>query len=470
MSLSYHLSANECEDTNMRSLIFILIVFLPPIASAEQRVHEYLLDKGMKLLVKQDHRAPIVVTQIWYKVGASYEYNGITGISHVVEHMMFKGTGKLGPGEFSKVIKEHGGRENAFTGRDYTAYFQILEKSRLPIALELEADRMRNLTLPEDEFIKEIEVVKEERRMRTEDNPRSLTYEQFNATAYNNNPYKNPIIGWMNDLDHLTIADLRHWYDQWYAPNNATLVIAGDVDPEEVYNVTKNHIAAIPKRTIAALKPRDEAPQLGPRRVVVRAPAKVPYVLMGYKAPVLKTAAEKWEPYALEMLASVLSASRSSRFSKILVRDKQIAIDASAGYNMHSMYDEMFMVDATPAPGKTVEEVEQALREQLNRLKTEKVSDAELERIKAQVIANDVYEKDSVFYQAMALGILETVGLGWPKVDEYLENIKAVTPEQVQQVAQKYLVDDHLVVAILEPQKDAKTPRRKPSVSVPTRH
>jgi zinc protease len=427
-------------------------------STTEQRVHEYKLDNGIKLLVKEDHRAPVVVSQIWYKVGGSYEYNGITGVSHVLEHMMFKGTEKVKPGDFSKLIKEQGGRDNAFTGRDYTAYFQILEKSRLPISLELEADRMRNLTLPEDEFNKEIEVVKEERRMRTDDNPRSLTYEQFNAVAYNSNPYKNPIIGWMNDLDNMTIQDLRSWYHSWYAPNNATIVIAGDVKPYEVFEMVKTYFADIPAGTVPKLKPRVEAEQIGERRIKVHAPAKVPYLMMGYKVPVLRTAKEEWEPYALEMLASVLSASRSSRFDKVLVREKQIAIDADTGYSMHSMNDEMFLVDATPAPGKTIAELEAALMQELQRLKTEKVSDEELDRIKAQVIANDVYEKDSVFYQAMTIGTLETTGVGWQKADEYLAKIRAVTPEQIQSVANKYLVDDHLVVAELVP-SDAKTTR-----------
>jgi len=446
----------------MRSFLYLALGLfatgvLAEQSTTEQRVHEYMLDNGLKLLVKEDHRAPIVVSQIWYKVGSSYEYNGITGVSHVLEHMMFKGTSKVKPGDFSKLIKEQGGRDNAFTGQDYTAYFQILEKSRLPISLELEADRMRNLTLPEDEFKKELEVVKEERRMRTEDSPHALMQEQFNASAYNNNPYKNPIIGWMNDLDNMNVNDLRTWYQQWYTPDNATIVIAGDVKPYEVFELVKKYFAAIPKTVIPTVKPRIEAEQVGERRIKVHAPAKVPYLLLGYKVPVLRTAKEEWEPYALEMLANVLSASRSSRFDKELVRDKQIAINADSGYSMHSMHDDMFLVDATPAPGKSIAELETAIKEELQRLKTEKVSEEELNRIKAQVIANDVYEKDSVFYQAMALGMLETVGVGWQKADEYLPKIRAVTAEQIQAVAKKYLQDDRLVVAELVPTDGKKT-------------
>ena len=223
-----------------------------------------------------------------------------------------------------------------------------------------------------------------------------------------------------------------------------------------MHELVKKYFADIPKSDVPELKPRIEAEQIGERRIKVRAPAKVPYLMLGYKVPVLRTAQEEWEPYALEVLASVLSASRSSRFDKNLVRDKQVAINADTGYSMHSMNDEMFLIDATPAPGKSIAELEQAIMEEVNRLKTEKVSEEELNRIKAQVIANDVYEKDSVFYQAMALGMLETVGVGWEKADEYLDKVRAVTPEQLQLVAQKYLQNDRLVVAVLEP-TDGKT-------------
>ncbi len=452
----------------IRKLLCLAMGLSSAAIFAQTPVHEYQLDNGLKLLVRPDHRAPVVVSQIWYKVGASYENNGITGISHALEHMMFKGTEKVPPGEFSKLIKANGGRDNAFTGRDYTAYFQLLEKSRLPVSFELEADRMRNLTLPKDEFIKELEVVKEERRLRTEDNPRSLTYEQFNAAAYNSNPYKNPIIGWMNDIDNMKVEDLKVWYDQWYAPNNATLVVAGDVNPDEVYALAKKHFGHIKSRPVPALKPRIEAKQLGERRLVVRAPAKVPYMIMGYKVPVLRTAEQPWEPYALEVLAGILSGGDSARLPKELVRTKQIAVNADSGYNMHSMHNELFLLDGTPAQGHSISDVEKALKAQLEKIKQQKVGLDELNRIKAQVIANDVYEKDSVFYQAMALGQLETVGLGWQKADEYVEQIRAVTPEQIQQVAKKYLVDNTLTIAILEPQKSESTSRSSPQI--PLRH
>lgn len=416
-------------------------------------VYEKVLDNGLKILVKTDHRAPVVVSQLWYRVGSSYEFGGTTGLSHVLEHLMFKGTQKHGPGEFSKIIATNGGRENAFTGKDYTAYFQMLEKSRLAISFEMEADRMRNLTLPEEEFKRELSVVMEERRMRTEDKPRSLTYEQFIATAYNSSPYQNPIIGWMNDLENMQVGDLKSWYEKWYAPNNATLVVVGDVEPEQVFKLANKYYATLARSThIPVLKPRIEAPQYGERRIIVKVPAKLPYLLIGYKTPSLKTSKQEWEPYALEVLAYVLSGSKSSRLPKYLVRQQQIAADVDAGYDLISRQSGLFVFNATPTSGKSVTDLEQALMEQINKLKTEQVSQQELERIKAQVVAENVYEKDSVFYQAMSMGQLETVGLSWKVADEYVAKVKAVTAEQVQQVAKKYFVEQYKTVAILQPQ------------------
>lgn len=448
----------------MRRLWWLLCL-VPLCAQARPPVHEYTLGNGLKLLVVEDHRAPVVVSQIWYKVGSSYEHDGITGISHVLEHMMFKGTKKYGPGEFSRIIADNGGRENAFTSYDYTAYFQMLEKSRLAVSMKMESDRMRNLTLPPAEFKKELEVVKEERHMRTDDNPRALTEEQFDAVAYNNNPYKNPVIGWRNDLDNLTVADVRAWYKRWYVPNNATLVIAGDVDPDDVYQMAVKYYGPIPRGKVVPVKPRLESPQIGPRRVVVRTPARVPYLIMGYKVPVLRTDKNSLEPYALDVLSGVLSAGRSSRLPSVLVREKQIAVSASAGYDMYSLHNNLFEIDATPAPGHTVPELEKALQAQIAALRDQPVSDKELERVKAQVIANNVYQKDSMFYRAMILGTLESVGLSWKDAYDYVSKIKAITPQQVQAVARKYLVEDHLTVARLEPQSmDNQTRSPRPAL------
>ncbi len=416
------------------------------------RVHEHTLANGLRIFVKEDHRAPVAVSQLWYKVGASYEHDGITGISHVLEHMMFQGTPKYPAGRFSRIIADQGGSENAFTAYDYTAYFQQLEKSRLPIAFKLEADRMHNLALPPKNYAKELKVVMEERYMRTDDNPVALTNEQFDAAAFQLSPYHNPIIGWRNDIEHLTVQDVRKWYRAWYAPNNAILVVAGDVDPQRVFAEAERYFGPIEPSVITPPKPRVEPVQLGERRIVVKAPAEVPYLIMGYKAPVLKTAREQWKPYALDVLAAVLDGGDSARFPRELVRGRQIASNVSAGYDMTARLADLFTFSGTPAKGHTVQQLERAIRAQIDRLKREPVSAAELARIKAQVTAAKVYQQDSVFYQAMQIGALEAVGLDWRIADTYPQRIAAVTPAQIMAVAKEYFTDDHLTVAVLEPQ------------------
>ncbi len=439
-------------------LAYLLLLFLtPPTFAADEpavnggKVTEYKLDNGMKVIVKEDHRAPIAVSQVWYKVGSSYEPKGITGISHLLEHMMFKGTKEHPAGEFSRIIAANGGRENAFTGRDYTAYFQTMSADRMEISFKLEADRMRNLLLPAEEFKKELEVVKEERRLRTEDNPTSLTREQFNAVSYRNLPYAHPVIGWMNDLENMQVEDLRAWYQQWYAPNNATLVVVGDVKPEWVLEMAKKYFGPLQAEAISKLKPLREPPQRGVIRTSVRAPARQPHLMLGYKAPVLTTANEEWEPYALEMLVAILDGGNSSRISQKLIRGKEIAVSAGAGYSAFSRYSGMFSMSGVPAKGHTVADLEKALRAEIDLLKKELVSAEELQRVQAQVVASQIYELDSVFYQAMQIGTLETIGLDWRLVDAYPEKMRAVTAEQVRAVAQKYLTDDRLTVAVLDP-------------------
>ena len=427
----------------------------PTAPQSDEAVKSYLLSNGMKVLVIENHRAPVVVSQVWYKIGASYEHDGITGVSHVLEHMMFKGTEKHPAGEFSEIIAANGGEENAFTGQDYTAYFQKIANDRLELCLELEADRMRNLSFDEKEFLKEIEVVKEERRLRTDDKPTSLTYERFNAVAFTNSPYRRPIIGWMEDLDTMTIEDARQWYKTWYAPNNATLVVAGDVQADEVYRLAKQYFGQLPASVIPQLKSRHEAKQFGTQRVTVELPAKIPYLIMGYKAPVLTASVvdqeAEWEMYALEVLAGILDGGSSARLSKNLVRGQEIANSASASYGMSARHETLFVLSAVPNDKVEIEVLEFALREQINIIKTQLPDDRELDRVKAQVVASQVYKQDSIFYQAMEVGMLDTIGLPWQLKDRYVEKILAVTAEQVQQVANKYLTDERLTVAALDP-------------------
>lgn len=433
--------------------LFVFITDKQPYDdNAETGIQSIVLKNGMKVIVQENRRAPVVVTQVWYKVGGSYEHDGITGISHVLEHMMFKGTADTPAGKFSEIIAAHGGKENAFTSKDYTAYFQRISNEHLELCLSLEADRMRNLLLDDDEFLKEIEVIKEERRLRTDDKPTSLTYERFNAVAFVNNPYRKPIIGWMEDLDTMKIDDLRDWYQTWYAPNNATLVVVGDVRPEQVFAMAKEYFGSLKPAEIPQLKPRTEVQQYGIKRVVVKAPARVPFLVMGYKVPVLNTSDIKDDIYALELLSGLLDGGNSSRFSRNLVRGSQIATSVGANYNMYALHDSLFTISAIPANGISMDNMEAMIIDQITALQDELPAEEELARVKAQVVASSVFEQDSSFYQAMKIGIMETVGLGWEIKDEYVDRINAVTAEQVQHVARKYFVEDHLTVAELIPQ------------------
>lgn len=437
----------------MRSvLIYILLLMAMSHGVAQAEVYSRTLGNGLKVVVKEDHRAPVVVQQIWYKAGSMDERTGTTGVAHVLEHMMFKGTKAVPAGEFSKRIAAAGGRENAFTNTDYTAYFQTLDKSRLALAMKLEADRMHNLNLTAQEFGKEIKVVMEERRMRTDDDPQSLMYEIMVSTAYQEHPYHNPVIGWMSDLEAMTVNDARDWYKRWYAPNDATLVIAGDVKPEEVFALAQRYYGAIPRHALQTRRDYSEPKQVGIKRLVVKAPAELPRLMMAYHTPVLKDPKQDWKPYALDMLAGVLDGNQSARLNQHLVREQQVASAAGAGYDSTSRGPSLFTLDATPSTGKTVQDVEAALREQIALLVKDGVSEDEMKRVKAQVMAGEVYKRDSVFYQAMQIGQLESIGLGYQAIPVMLEKLQAVTAEQVQQVAKEYLQDDNLTVAVLDPQ------------------
>jgi zinc protease len=299
-----------------------LLVLSLAAAQAVAQTHEYKLANGLRVIVKEDHRAPTVVSMVWYKAGSIDEVNGTTGVAHVLEHMMFKGTTAVPGGEFSKIIAAAGGRENAFTGKDATGYHEQLHKSQLPLAFRLEADRMANLVLSKEEFEKEIKVVMEERRLRTEDRPQALLNEQLMATAFVAHPYHAPVVGWMSDLESMTFLDAKRWYDHWYAPNNAIVVVAGDVDPKAVFALADKYFGAIKPKSLPERKPQDEPEQRGIRRVTVKAPAELPSLVMAYRAPMLREPEKDTEPYALEMLAGVLDGKRRA-FTSSLVRGEK---------------------------------------------------------------------------------------------------------------------------------------------------
>ena len=443
--------------------LFALCLLIPfgQLCAAE-RTHEFMLDNGLKLIVQEDHRAPVAVVQVWYKIGSSYEYDGITGVSHALEHMMFKGTAKTPSGKFSEIVSARGGEENAFTSTDYTAYFQTWSAKNVALSFELEADRMRNLTLAESEFKNEIRVVLEERRLRTDDNPRALLGETARAVAFQTSPYRQPVIGWAADLQGMQVGDLQMWYERWYAPDNATLVVVGDVVPQEVLTLAKEFFGPLAPQSVKTPKRRPEVLQQGTKTVTVLSDkTRVPQLYMAYKSPVLNDAlapeakVEEWEIYALDVLAGTLGGGPSARLPRRLVREEQIASSVSADYSAASRLATLFSFSATPSGDHSLEDLERAILQQVVELQKKPPTFAELNRIKTQVVADRIYQRDSMFYQGLIIGTLESVGLGWQLSDEYVDKIEAVTLEQVRDVAAKYLVPERLTVAKLLPGKGA---------------
>jgi zinc protease len=449
-------------STLAAALLTLTVMPAPTLANP----FETRLANGLRVIVKEDRRAPSAVHMIWYRAGAMDEKDGTSGVAHVLEHMMFKGTKKHPSGEFNKIVAEAGGRDNAFTSLDYTAYFQIVPKAALPKMMELEADRMSNLQLTEKEFAQEIKVVMEERRLRTEDNPQSLVHETLRSTAFQAHPYRRPVIGWMDDLEHMTWRDALDWYKNWYTPGNAYVVVVGDVDHKAVFDLAARTYGRIKPHALPSRKPQNEPAQAGIKRVAVKAPAKLPYIAMAWKVPRLNDVDKDREPYALEVLATVLDGHDAARLSKNLVRGQKIAQSAGAGYDGTLRGEATFTLDGQPAEGRSVAELEAALRAELKRVQDEGVSPEELARVKTQTIASQVYKRDSMMAQAMEIGGLEAAGHKWQDIDKLLEKIRAVTAEEVQAVAKKYFTDDTLTVAVLDPLPPDQVTPRKPAATV----
>lgn len=429
-------------------MLFATTLSTPPVS-------EYSLDNGLKLIVQEDHRSPVVLFSIWYKVGGSYEYNGITGISHVLEHMMFRGTRRYPVGVLERMISERGGEQNAMTGNDYTMYFQLLAADQLPLSFQLESDRMQHLLLTQADFEKEIQVVMEERRMRVEDNPIALTYERLMAAAHVNNPYHHPTVGWMTDLKYLTVTDVDHWYHHFYAPNNAVIVVVGDVMPKSVCRLAKHYFGHLKASLIPILKPRVGIPVVGSKQVLVHAHAQLPLLLMGYQTPTLATLSQEddWKAYALAVLSTLLGDSDSALLVEHLIRGKQIASVAQTEYDPFELHASQFVLTGIPLKDIHLSRLQQAFQKLIIMLQTDGVSDSDLARARAQAIAQHIYQQDTLINQAMDLGVPEMIGLSWRVTKNYVDRIQSVTVVQIRKVARAYLTSERLTTAILEPIK-----------------
>ncbi|MCW5260709.1 insulinase family protein [Verminephrobacter eiseniae] len=428
---------------------------------------QFTLANGMQLIVQPDHRAPTAVHMVWVRVGSMDEVDGSSGLAHALEHMMFKGSKTVPPGEFSRRVAALGGRENAFTARDYTGYYQQIPAQHLQEVMRLEADRFANNDWPDAEFRKEIEVVKEERRLRTEDQPRALLIEQLFAATFNASPYRRPVVGWMSDLDAMTPDDVRAFHRQWYQPGNAAVVVVGDVDVAQVRALAEKYYGSLPAHALPVRKPRTEPAQPGLRRIAVKAPAEQAYVALAFRVPGLARLQNLDEAdhdaLALQMLSAVLSGYDGARLERALTQGAQpVADSASSSALVIGRGPSLFLLSGVPAAGRAAQQVEDALRAEVARVARDGVGQAELDRVKTQWIAASVYQRDSMISQAQELGSNWAQGFAPDAQERLLALLRSVTPEQVQAVAAKYFGDDQLTVATLLPQPLAPRKRTAP--------
>ncbi|MBI5098752.1 MAG: insulinase family protein [Nitrospirae bacterium] len=418
------------------------------ITEKDGALYKEVLPNGLKVFALKDPNAPLAVFQIWYNAGSINEQVGKTGLAHLLEHLMFKGTPDYGPKMFSKIISRAGGVDNAGTNKDYVFYHQKLAPDKLYLSIDLEADRMRNLIMDPKETLAERDVVMEERRMRNEDDPQSTVYEEVMAAAFKNSPYRWPVIGWMQDLRKITRDDTWAFYKKYYVPNNAIIIIAGNIDVNSLMQKIRSEFGSIPKGEDIINPDIDEPEQFGERRLYVKKEAELPYVLCAYKAPNLFNE----DSLALEVLAGVLSGGKSSRMYKSLIDEKRIALSADVSYSSLEKYPSLFYLDATALPGKSIDEVEKALYEEVDRIKKEPPAELEVQKAKNQIEAGFLMGQDSLFFQAEIIAMFEMLGDRKLK-DKYFEGIRKVTPQDVQRVAQTYLVEDKRTVGILVPVK-----------------
>ncbi len=414
---------------------------------AQLAVTEATLANGLRVLVQDDPRNPIVAVQVFYRVGSRNERPGATGLAHFLEHLMFKGTPTYGRGQVARLIEENGGRDNAYTTKDLTSYYTNIAADKLDLVLRIEADRMRHLLLDAAEIDSERKVVTEERRMRSEDDPEGLVYEAMSSLAFKAHPYRWPIIGWMSDIARINRAELRAFYDTYYLPNNAVVVIAGDVRAPAALAMVRRHFAGVRRGPAPPPVTAVEPPAIDERRLVVRREqAQLPVVNIAWHVPNHTSP----DAPALELLSTLLSSGRASRLYQKLVYEKRMALGAGGDYSYFSLDPSLFWFYVAPLPGQAPEAVEQALMAEVERLKDEMVPEEELARARNQIEASFVWQQDSVFSRASVLGRFEMLG-SWRLLNEYLPKLRAVTAADLQRVARTYFAVDRKNVSILLP-------------------
>jgi len=449
------------------ALVFVASSLLLPSRSDAgfgDSVTEKVLSNGLEVILLENHKAPVVTFQVWYRVGSGDETWGRTGLSHLLEHMMFKGSRKITADAYTRIVQENGGEFNAFTSSDFTAYFENLSADRVHVVFDLESDRMHDLILREDDFRTELKVVMEERRLRTDDDPQAYLFEQLEATAFQLQPYHWPTVGWLEDLRRLTLDDLRAHYRKYYDPTNAFLVVVGDFETDEILPQIQKAFEAVPKGKAPVRERHIDPPQTGERRVVAKREAELPFLLMGYHVPNLRSD----DGCALEVLATLLAEGKSSRLYTRLVREEELALNVEAENPLLSLDPNLFILSAQLLAGKSTEEVEEAVDGEILRFQQEPVSPRELQKAKNQLEADFVRQQDSIFYQAMILAQYE-IALDWRAADEYVPRIRKVGTKDIQRVASQYLVPDNRTVGILVPMPQEGEQKGAPSFSIKSR-
>ncbi len=411
----------------------------------------FTLDNGMEVVVIENHRAPVVTHMVWYKAGAADEKPGKSGAAHYLEHLMFKGTKTRAPGEFSDIIARNGGRENAFTSYDYTGYFQTIAADRLELMMELEADRMTNLVLTEEVFEPERLVVLEERRQRIESSPGGLLREQVNAVVFQHHPYRLPLIGWAHEIEALTMEDIFDYYRTWYAPNNAVLVVAGDVDADDVRRLAEKHYGPIPRRDVPERTRLTEPPQIAPREVVLEDPrAGSPSWSRRYIAPTY-SAGDSEHAYALQVLAEVLGGGSTSVLNTSIVIEQELAASAGAYYDPGRLDISTFVFFLSPRPGVDVDNAVASLEAEVARVLREGVDAEAVERAKVRMIDSAVFAQDSFQSIARIFGSALTSGQTVEQVESWPDEIRAVTVDQVNAAARAVFREGTSTTGVLLP-------------------
>lgn len=425
------------------------------VASPSPLQH-FTLENGLTVYLRQDHRAPLAVSQLWYHVGSSHEYPGQSGLSHALEHLMFEGSSKIAPGQYSKIFARLGATENAFTTDDATVFHQSLPADRLEVALEAMADAMRSARLGEPEFNREIAVVMAERRSRHDDDPAALAKERTHTLAYTQSSYRTPTIGHRHDLERMTLADLRNWYNAWYHPNNATLVIVGDTTVERLKPMVERHFAGLARAQLPAIRLPREVDAIGERRLTVKLPGLSAGLRMTFNTPSLATAEQPAHAHALRLMPYLLTEGISSRLFSKLVREEEVLLAINSDYLAYQRGDSLLSLHAYPNEGRQVSlrDAENAITAMLEALRQSPPSAAELQRAKARLQAQQVFLRDALSSQAYAIGRHAVSGLAPQGLDDDLQNLQGVSAEQIQQAARLYLTPERLTVTYMQ-EKDS---------------